>query len=91
MIDEMRPPRSLRSLPPGTPSRAGRRPGSQSASAREGDGRHATVRMSRLTVEAVAGQSLGTALRDSVNGPPRSLRSLPPEGEGQSLGTALRD
>ena len=41
--------------------------------------------------EADAVNEGGTALRDSMKQPPRSLRSLPPEGAGQSLGTARRD
>ena len=59
-----RPPRSLRSLPTEPPTRAGRSQGSQSASARVGDGRHAAIRMPCGTKEAVANQSLGAARPD---------------------------
>ena len=57
--DWLRPPHSLRSLPTEPPTRAGRSQGSQSASARVGDGRHVATRVPCGTKEAVAGQFLG--------------------------------
>jgi hypothetical protein len=59
-----RPPRSLRSLPPETPMRAGRSQGSQSPSARVGAGRRAMFQMTFGSNEAGEGQFLGAALRN---------------------------